>query len=94
MLAATVEDHAAFSTSEQPAADVSTLSAACDGRSDLLNGKEIWDGSQDRDSGARHIWCRQCTHGGSHVWDGLLDKLPSRQRMGDDEDVEMMKMIA
>lgn len=41
MLAATVEDQAAFSTSEQPAADVSTLSAACDGRSDMLNGKEI-----------------------------------------------------
>ena len=41
MLTATVEDHAAFSTSEQPAADVSTVSAACDGRSDMLNGEEI-----------------------------------------------------
>ena len=32
------------------------------------------------------MWCRQRTHGGSHGKDGLLDRLPSRQRMGDDED--------
>jgi hypothetical protein len=41
MPTATVEDHAAFSTSEQSPADVSTVSAACDGRSDVLNWEEI-----------------------------------------------------